>query len=135
MFTLPANPEIPMTPAHFTAGRKGPSTQVGLTNIYSAFLLSSNPNLILSPLVPNRSSQKLVNIFGGKCQHHDVLRDLRFLSPGLRCSGALICPVCRTTACKQGPGHQGCQTSQWENRGVIGKDTFLITVESLSQAI
>lgn len=78
-----------MTPAHLTAGKNSPST--GGDNKY---LFSFSPQLRPEPhpvpsSVLSRSSQKLVNIFGGKCQHHDVVQDLSFVSSGLHCSAVL----------------------------------------------
>lgn len=123
-------PEVPMTPAHFTADKNSPST--GGANKY---LFSFSPQLRPKPHpvpsnAPNRSSEKLVNIFGGKCQHHDVIRDLRFLSPGLRCSAALTSaqsaglppanpPWLRRQGCQnESAGEQRC-----EQKGHLSRDS------------
>lgn len=94
-------PEIPMTPAHLTAGKNNSRTCGD-----NKYLFSFSPQLRHKPHpvpsnVPSWSSQKLVNIFGGKCQHHDVIWDLRFFFYHLGCT-AVLCsnlPVLRTPAC------------------------------------
>lgn len=80
-----ASPADSHDPCSYHSRQNSPGT--GGDNKY---LFSFSPQLIPKPHpvpydAPSKPSQKLVNILGGKFWHRDMIRCLRFLSPGLCC--------------------------------------------------
>lgn len=132
---MSASPADSHDPCPYHSRQNSPST--GGDNKY---LFSFSPQLRPKPHpvpsdAPSKTSQKLVNILGGKFWHHNMIWVHQiFISWTMLLYCALICQCAELPASPQWPGHQRLpelSAGEWrcEQKGLLK------TVQSLSQAI